>query len=245
LDQQLGIAPHQQTSLELKKIDCGLAVFVPFEIAALLLGQWLPVRVSAEGIWGWVQQMGQRDMTYWQAELERFAAGDGPVGAPPPQPDAPLLIGGDGVMVPFRREAGSPKGPIRWQEVKIGIVAWWTAHTTRSGKTVPRLTGRRLTAVLGDIDDLIPRLHLTAVLAGWEAAAQVAGLSDGGLGFWSSTTTCLPLMLSAFWISIMPPNISGKPPPLGGMGAPNRLKIGSSNPAINCAMARRMPSSRT
>ncbi len=184
LDQQLGIAPHQQTSLELKKIGCGLAVFVPFEIAALLLGQWLPVNVSAEGIWGWVQQMGQREMTYWQAELERFAAGDWPVGAPPPQPDAPLLIGGDGVMVPFRREVGSPKGAIRWQEVKIGIVAWWTAHTTRSGKTVTRLTGRRLTAVLGDIDDLIPRLHLTAVLAGWEAAAQVAWLSDGGLGFW-------------------------------------------------------------
>lgn len=183
-DQQLGLEPYQQTSLELKKLGCGLAVFVPFEIAALLLGQWLPVGVSAEGIWGWVQQMGEREMAYWQSELERFAAGDWPTGASAPQPEAPLLIGGDGVMVPFRRQAGSPKGAIRWQEVKVGIVAWWTSHRTRTGKTVTRLTGRRLTAVFGDIDDLIPRLHLTAVLAGWENAVQVAWLSDGGRGFW-------------------------------------------------------------
>ena len=184
LDEQLGVEANQQTSVELQKIACGLAVFVPFEIAALLLGQWLPHPVSAEGIWGWVQSMGKREMSYWQEQLERLEAGELPKGGNPPQPDAPLLIGGDGVMVPFRPEGGNPKGGIRWREVKVGIVAWWTAHTTRTGKTVTRLEGRRLAAVLGDIDDLSPRLHLTALIVGLDAACQVAWLSDGGRGFW-------------------------------------------------------------
>jgi hypothetical protein len=184
LDQQLGIEANQETSLELKKIACGLAVFVPFEIASVWLGQWLPVGVSAAGIWGWVQQMGQREMDYWQQQLECFARGDWPEGKQPPQLDAPLLIGGDGVMVAFRPNQGSPKGGIRWREIKVGIVAWWTTHLTRTNQSVTRLEGRRLTAVLGDIDALIPRLHFSAVIAGLENATQVAWLSDGGRGFW-------------------------------------------------------------
>jgi hypothetical protein len=190
LDQQLGIEANQQTSWELQKIACGLAVFVPFEIAALLLEQWLPVPVSATGIWGWVQQMGAREMAYWQAELERFAGGERPDGGAPPQPNAPLLIGADGVMVPFRASEGDPRGRIRWREVKVGIVAWWTTHTTGSGKSVTRLQGRRLTAVLGDIDARSPRLHLTALIVGLAAATQVAWLSDGGRGFWGLYAHC-------------------------------------------------------
>lgn len=47
-----------------------------------------------------------------------------------------------------------------------------------------RLQGRRLTAVLGDIEALSPRLYLTAIIVGLESAVQVAWLSDGGRGFW-------------------------------------------------------------
>lgn len=184
LDEHLGIEPGQQASLELQKIACGLAVFVPFEVARALLGQWLPVGVSAAGIWRWVQQMGQREMDDWQEQLERLAQGELPDGQRPPHPEAPLLIGGDGVMVPFRPEGGNPKGGIRWREIKVGIVAWWTSRTTRTGKPVTRLEGRRLAAVLGDIDALNPRLHLTALIVGLDNAAQVAWLSDGGRGFW-------------------------------------------------------------
>ena len=35
----------------------------------------------------------------------------------------PLVIGGDGVMVPFRPHTGSPKGKTAWREVKAGIFA--------------------------------------------------------------------------------------------------------------------------
>jgi hypothetical protein len=35
----------------------------------------------------------------------------------------PLLMGADGVMVPFRPEPGTPKGKTQWREVKIGIFA--------------------------------------------------------------------------------------------------------------------------
>jgi hypothetical protein len=184
LDQQLGSEAGQQTSWELKKIACGLAVFVPFAIAAVLLMQWLPVPVSASGIWQWVQDMGRREMDYWQVQLEQLAEGEKPQGEAPPQPNAPLLIGGDGVMVPFRPQGGNPQGRVRWREIKVGIVAWWTTHTTRRGQVVRRLQGRRLTAVLGDIESLSPRLSWTALIVGLESAAQVAWLSDGGRGFW-------------------------------------------------------------
>jgi hypothetical protein len=128
--------------------------------------------------------MGQREMEYWQAQLEQLAQGEIPLGDPPPQSDAPLLIGGDGVMVPFRPQGGNPQGRVRWREIKVGIVAWWTTHHTRRGQVVRRLPGRRLTAVLGDIAALAPRLYLTALIVGLESAAQVAWLSDGGRGFW-------------------------------------------------------------
>jgi len=34
----------------------------------------------------------------------------------------PLALGADGVMVPFRPEAGMPWGKIRWREVKVGVL---------------------------------------------------------------------------------------------------------------------------
>jgi hypothetical protein len=44
--------------------------------------------------------------------------------------------------------------------------------------------------VLGDIDALSPRLHLTALIVGLAAAPQVAWLSDDGRGFWGLYAHC-------------------------------------------------------
>jgi hypothetical protein len=34
---------------------------------------------------------------------------------------APLLIGADGVMVPFRPEGGHPRGTTAWHEITVGV----------------------------------------------------------------------------------------------------------------------------
>jgi len=48
----------------------------------------------------------------------------------------PLALGADGVMVPFRPEAGAPQGKIRWREVKVGVLARLGQHRTRTGRHV-------------------------------------------------------------------------------------------------------------
>ena len=87
-------------------------------------------------------------------------------------------------MVPFRPEGGTPRGKIRWREVKVGVLARIGQHRTRTGQVVTRLTQRRLVAVLGDIDALKPRLWLEALRQGIRSASQVVWLSDGGRGLW-------------------------------------------------------------
>lgn len=54
LDTALGLQPNQRTSADLKRAACALAVFVPFEIAAVLLGLLIDVVVSPGSIWNWV-----------------------------------------------------------------------------------------------------------------------------------------------------------------------------------------------
>jgi len=58
-DEALGLQPHQQTSLEVKWLACALAVFVPFEIASVLLKMLTGVKVCGKSIWAWVQEGGQ------------------------------------------------------------------------------------------------------------------------------------------------------------------------------------------
>ena len=67
-----------------------------------------------------------------------------------------LGLGADGVMVPFRPEAGAPTGKTRWREIKVGVLARLSQHRTRTGQVVTRLAHRRLVAVLGDIEMLTP-----------------------------------------------------------------------------------------
>ena len=186
LDEALGVQPHQRTSGELQSLGCALAVFVPFATAARLLGWYSGGTVSPQAVWGWVQAAGQHVMETLQEHLHALAQGD----LPPPEAlaadlaAAPLVLGADGVMVPFRPTGGQPTGKTRWHEVKVGVLARLGQHRTRTGKVITRLRQRRLVAVLGDIDTLKPRVWLEAVRQSISTASQVVWLSDGARGLW-------------------------------------------------------------
>jgi hypothetical protein len=186
LDKELGLSAYQKTSLEVKWLACGLAVFVPFEIAAVLLGMLTGVKVSGKSIWLWMQDFGQRAMTQLEAQLQALAEGILPTqeAMTAATKSLPLLIGADGVMVPFRPAEKTPKGKTKWREVKVGILARLGQRITKAGKQVPLLSQRRLVAVLGNIDALSPRLWLEATRQGILSSPRVVWLADGGIGFW-------------------------------------------------------------
>jgi hypothetical protein len=192
LDTALGVSPHQRTSDELQALGCALAVFVPFATAARFLGWYCGGVVSARAVWCWVQTAGRQAMEHLQADLDAGAQGNGPTPEPltAAQAALPFALGADGVMVPLRPDAGAPRGKIRWREVKVGVLARIGQHRTRTGHVVPRLTQRRLVAVLGDIDALKPRLWLEALRQGIRHAPQVVWLSDGGRGLWRLFDEC-------------------------------------------------------
>jgi hypothetical protein len=184
-DVALGLQPYQRTSLEVKWLTCALAVFVPFEIAAVLLELLTEVKVESKSIWSWVQHSGQRAMTPVEAQLETLSQGSLPdqEAMSAATQALPLLLGADGVMTPFRPKVGSAKGKTVWREVKVGIWVRLGQRLTQTGQQVTQLT-QRLVAVLGDIDELTPRLWLEAVRQGVLSSQQVVWLSDGGRGFW-------------------------------------------------------------
>lgn len=186
LDKVLGLQPYQRTSLEVKWLASVVAVFVSFETAAVLLGLLTGVKVCPKSIWLWVQEAGQRAMVQLQAQLQALAGGS----LPPEEPRAaemealPLLLGADGVMVPFRPEEGKPKGKTVWREVKVAVLARLSTGVNKVGQRVTRLKQRRLVAVLGDIDALKARLWLEAIRQGLLHRPKVVWLADGGRGFW-------------------------------------------------------------
>jgi hypothetical protein len=168
---------------------CLLTVLVPYETAGRLLQQLTGVSLAAGTLWRWVQQVGQRIMEHLEQELQAEAL-------PAVEPlaaqlaAAPLVIGADGVMVPFRPSPGTPKGKTRWREIKVAILARLGERLTRQGQRVTRLCQRRLVAVLGSIDELTPRLWLEAVRQQVHTAVRVVWLSDGGAGFWTVFQRC-------------------------------------------------------
>ena len=187
LDKSLGLLPHQRTSFELQKLGCLLSVFVPFDTVTVLLNCLISVQVSSAAVWHWVQKAGQKAMDHLNDQLAELAAGQIP---PVESLDEaisvlPLLIGADGVKVPFRPEGG--KGPTVWREVKVAVLA---RLGQRSRSNEPQLHQRRLVAVLGSIDVLRPRLWLEALRQGVLTAPQVVWLSDGGVGFWAIYAWC-------------------------------------------------------
>ena len=194
LDTALGLAPYQETSTELTTMACALAVFVPFDTAAILLKRLTGVVVSPVAIWNWVQAVGKQSMEHLARDLQSLADGQSPDAEPLDAATAalPLVTGADGVMVPFRPTPGSPKGHTRWQEVKVAILARLKLSTNRAGTSVTRLERRRLVAVLGNIDALSPRLRLEALRQGLSTATVIVWVSDGGRGLWRVLRECLP-----------------------------------------------------
>ncbi len=186
LDNELGLKTNQRTGVHVKRLSSILAVFVPFEIAAILLKTLTGLHVTPASIWNWVQWSGGLAQKQLVEAIEEFTTDEASVKA-----DLPVLweklilaIGADGVMVPFRPNGGTPNGKTRWREVKIGIVAWLGEKTTASGRRVMRPVQRQVVAVLGDIDDLQPRLWMASVGQGILDAKKVVWLCDGGRGFW-------------------------------------------------------------
>lgn len=177
LDTALGLQANQRTSADLKRAACALAVFVPFEIAVVLLSWLTGIGVSPGSIGNWVQAAGQEAMTRLEQQLAALKNGEMPAEEEIEATMAalPLLVGADGVMVPFRTV---------WREVKVAVLARLSQRGTRTEQQASQLVQRRLVAVLGSIDDLGPRLWLEAVRQGILSAKTVVWLCDGGRGFW-------------------------------------------------------------
>lgn len=186
LDTALGISAHQRTSVELERLGCLLSLFVPFELAAELLGQISGHSLCSSTLWNWVQQRGQQAKTRLEAQVQALRLGEAVI---PEEMEAficqmLMVIGADGVMVPMRTSGGQPKGKIVWQEVKVAVVARLGEHWTRTGNRVKRLYQRRLVARLGTIDEFAPWLQMEALRQGLLSAPKVVWISDGGKGFW-------------------------------------------------------------
>jgi hypothetical protein len=185
-DAVLGIVPYQQTSIELVRLGCLLAVFLPFELAVKLLSQVCEIHISDDTVWRWVQQFGRQAMQQLNCELDTLHQGLEPAmeAMDPTLMELPLVIAADGVTVPFRTQVGTPKGKIRFQEVKIALLARLRSVSTGNAQTKTRLEQRRLVAVLGNIEALQGRLQLEALRQGITTAPQVVWISDGARGFW-------------------------------------------------------------
>jgi hypothetical protein len=186
LDKELGLNSNQKSDPGLQQVACLLAIFVPFETAAMLLKQLTGGDVCGQAIWEWVQSVGQEMMKSLEAELEALVAGELPETEAISAEIAvqTLLTGADGVMVPFRPQAKTAKGKTKWREVKVAIFVRLGKVRTRAGKLMPRLHRHRVVAVLGDIDDLSERMWLEALKQGIKEAPQVVWLSDGARGLW-------------------------------------------------------------
>jgi hypothetical protein len=239
-DEELGLQPHQRTSGELQWLGCALAVFAPFATAARLLRWYSGGVVSPRAVWCWVQAAGHRAMDMLQAPLEAVAHGD----LPPEEPleaeltTAPLVMGADGVMVPFRPQGGQPTGKTSWREVKVAVLARLAPHLTRTGKVVTRLHHRRLVAVLGDIEALKPRLWLEALRQGilsapprWSGSVR----APGGCG--ACLTSVSRPMPQASWTFTTPYSSCGRQRPPGSMAAPAGRVGGSVGLGTACGMA--------
>jgi len=185
-DKELGLASNQKSDSGLQRVACLVAIFVPFESAAMLMRQLTGSEVSGQAIWEWVQSVGQRMKKSLEAELKALTVGDLPeVEAMSAEIAGQiLLMGADGVMVPFRPQAKTAEGKTKWREVKVAVFVRLGQVCTRAGKLIPRLHHHRVAAVLGDIDDLSARMWLESLKQGLKEAPRVVWLSDGARGLW-------------------------------------------------------------
>jgi hypothetical protein len=84
-------------------------------------------------------------MVQLEGELRALAAGELPAVEPrEAELEAlPLVLGADGVMVPFRPHPRTAKGKTRWREIKVALLARLGARLTHQGTRVTRLCQRR------------------------------------------------------------------------------------------------------
>jgi hypothetical protein len=192
LDQELGLDSYQQTSQEVVKLGCLLAVFVPFDTATVLLKQLTGINLNATTVWNWVQSLGMKAMEQLEQELALLNSGIEPSEEErsPELKQMPLIIGADGVMVPMRPLEKTPKGKTIWREVKVAILTRLGYRLSCTGKQISRLYHRRMVAILGNIDSLRPLLWLEALRQGLKTAECVVWISDGGRGFWRLYHEC-------------------------------------------------------
>src|SRR4051812_50210691 len=119
-------------------------------------------------------------MVQREGELGAWAAGELPAVEPlAAELEAlPLVIGADGVMVPFRPHPRTAKGKIRWREIKVAILARLGARLTREATRVTRLWQRRLVAGLGANEGVRPPV--------WVGGGGPRGSTAGGGGGWAA-----------------------------------------------------------
>jgi hypothetical protein len=186
LDRQLGMSAHQRHSAELQHKATLLAVFMPLQTASAVLSRLTGVRLAASTVWNWIQQRGKQAAAELDAELVNLAAKGHIAEEVLDQvvERMTMLIGADGVMVPFRPQKGSPKGTTIWREVKVAVITRLGERLNRTGLKVRVLHQRRLVAVLGDIDALSVRLRLEALRQGLTRAPRLVWVSDGARGLW-------------------------------------------------------------
>jgi hypothetical protein len=188
----LGVQPHPRSSRELQFLGCALAVFVPFATAARWLGWYGGGGVRPRAVWCWVQAAGHQAMEHRPEDVAAGARGHAPTPEPlTAEPVAvPWALGADGVLGPFRPDAGTPRGQSRWRAVKVGGLARGGQQRPRTGQVVTRLAQRRLVAVVGDIETLKPRRWREALRQGIRSAPPVVWRSEGGRGVWRLFDEC-------------------------------------------------------
>ena len=186
LDTQLGIESHQQSSTELHRLGSLLAVYLPYDTAAQLLKHLVGIPLSAQTLWQWVQQAGLA-LEEPAVPLDEVAAAVESVAAEALAPDIaqlPLVIGADGITVPFRSQAGTPCGAVVGREVKVGVIAHLEQQVREADKVTHRLHQRRLVAHLGALEPFAEKLKQEALRQGLFNATLAAWISDGAKGLW-------------------------------------------------------------
>ena len=201
LDKSLGIIAYQKVSNELQMIACILAVFIPYDTCSKIMENVAQISVPTKTLYRWCRHFGK--IAYDQYLWELYCLERGLLGSTEMLSQEllslPLVIGGDGVMVPFRPFEKSPKGKISWREVKVGIFARLKRMINDKGISIDRIVHKRLVAVLGDINIFQKCMELEAHKQQAKNTKTVAWISDGGRGFW----TVFDNFFSSFAIGIL------------------------------------------
>jgi len=183
LDKEVNINKYQRVSLELQKLGCMLAIFIPYLLSTVLLEKILSIKISPQTLWHWVQDNGLKasemverehsSMTLLSEEIEKNDS------------ELPLIIGADGVMAPFRPKIGTPEGKTVFKEVKVGIFARLKQYTNTKGKEIARAVHKRFVAVWTGKEEFRRQMAYESRKHRIKNNALCAWISDGGKGFWN------------------------------------------------------------